>query len=722
MGYLEEFIVQINNRDFSKFLQLWEEYCTSDYVETEEFTALLKAVKKSDFAKHFGRLIETALPLWQTFKDPEESYAVLRELIDLQTTNTPELANLTLKALEERYGSQSEFNERLRLIGLRNKDNFQCALSNYDLLNHMKKGKFVFHTGGWGTGEIMDVSAVREQVSIEFENVTGRKHMTFANAFKTLIPLEDDNFLARRFADPDKLEKEAKENPVHIIKLLLRDLGNKTAAEIKDELCDLVIPDKDWTKWWQSARSKIKKDTMVESPASLKDPFILRKSEVTHEDRLLAEIEQKSGIENIIHTSYSFVRDFPQILKNAALKKTIQDKLLGLFEDPAITRPQELQLYLFLDFHFGYSSKEQLLKDLVIEMDNLASVVQEIEIIALKKRALSLIRNHRKDWDQLFINFLDIISQSALRDYIVKELNEEARPLLVKKLENLVAKPSENPELFVWYFQMIVEKDADNLPFSNKEGQLLFFEGFLILYNILESKPEYRDLIKKMYTLLSGKRYALVREIIEGSSIEFINEFLLLVSKCQSLTDTDHKILRSLAEVVHPSLVKRKQPGHIDGHVIWTTEEGYMKTQELVRQLGTTEMVENAREIEAARALGDLRENSEYKFALEKRSRLQSQLKGYSDQLQKARIITSQDIHPHEIFIGSVVTLADKNNNETTYTLLGPWDADTEKNILSFQSKLAQSMVGYRVGDKFTFKDEEYKVIALSNIFEKTSK
>lgn len=719
MSYLQEFLVQINNRDFSKFLQLWEEYCTSDHVETEEFISLLRAIKKSDFARHFGQFVDTALPLWRTVQDIEESYAVLRELIDLQTTNTPELADITLKALEDRYGKQSEYNERLRLIGMRGRDNFQSALANYDLLNHMKKGKFVYHTGGWGTGEIIEVSAVREQISLEFENVAGRKHMTFANAFKTLIPLPDDNFLARRFSDPDRLEKEAKENSVEIIKLLLRDLGPKTATEIKDELCDLVIPDKDWTKWWQGARTKIKKDTLVESPTALKDPFILRKSEVTHEERLLACIEEQLGIENTIQTCYSFVRDFPQILKNTALKQSLQEKLLALFEDKTITRPQELQLHLFLEHHFGHASKEQQLNDLVHDMENLAPVVDKIEIIALKKRALTLIRTQREDWASLFLELLDTVPQSALREYIVRELNEKAQKLLIKKLEHLLHHPAENPELFVWYFQQLMEKDAEGLPFQDKEGQLKFFEGFLILFNLMETRPEMRDLSKKMYTMLSGKRYALVRSIIEGSSMDYIKEFLLLVSKCQSLTDHDVKILRSLAEVVHPSLSKKKPTAHIDPNVIWTTEEGFLKTQERIKQIGTKEIVENAREIEAARSLGDLRENSEYKFALEKRSRLQGELKHLSEQLQKARIITPLDIQSGEVFVGSVIKTSDKTGSEFTFTLLGPWDADPENNVLSFQSKLAQSMVGLKIGDKFTFKDDDYKIVAISNIFEK---
>lgn len=722
MSYLEEFQTQINNRDFSKFLQLWEEYCTSDTVEADEFIQLLNAIKASDFAKLFGQCIETALPLWQTIKDEEESYQVLKHLIDLETTNTPLLADITFEALKKRYGNQPEFNERLRLIGMRNKENFQSSLSNYDLLNHMHKGKFVFHTGGWGAGEITDISTVREQLAVEFEHVAGRKHITFANAFKTLIPLSDDNFLARRFANADLLEKDAKEDPVKIIKILLRDLGPKSAAEIKDELCELVIPENDWTKWWQGARAKIKKDTMIETPANIKNSFRLRKTAVTHEERLQKAMHNKTDFDEVIQTSYNFVRDLPNMLKKPEVKSSLKAQILALLNDPALTKAQELQILIFLENHFAHTLDDRPLSLFVKHLKNVEETINSIEIIAFKKKALSLVRETRDDWSEVFLSLLFSVQQSTLRDYILKELNQSGtQKALVKSLRKLLENPTENPELFVWYFQKIVTKGNEDLPFSDKEGQCLFFEAFLILYSAIDLKPEYRELVKKMYTMMSGKRYAVVRHIIEGTGIDFIKEFLLLVSKCQSLSDHDVKILRSLAEVVHPSLAstKSRKNAQTDGNVIWTTEAGYNKTQERARQVGTVEIVENAREIEAARALGDLRENSEYKFALEKRSRLQSELKTLSDLLNRARLITPNDIHAHEVGVGSVVEVLDPKGGKITYSILGPWDADPEAHILSFQSKLAQAMIGLKLNDIFEFRSEEFKIVGLKSYLDK---
>lgn len=722
MGYLEEFQTQINNRDFSKFLQLWEEYCTSDTVEAEEFIQLLNAIKISDFAKLFGQCIETALPLWQTISDENDSYNVLKHLIDLQNTNTPLLADITLDALKKRYSNHPEFNDRLRLIGMRNKENFQSALSNYDLLAHMQKGKFVFHTGGWGAGEIVEVSTVREQLAVEFENVAGRKHITFANAFKTLIPLSDDNFLARRFANPDLLEKEAKDDPVSIIKILLRDLGPKTAAEIKDELCELVIPENDWTKWWQGARAKIKKDTIIETPINIKDPFRLRKTEVTHEERLQKAMHNKTNFDEVIQTSYNFVRDHPNMLKKPDVKNSLKAQILALLNDPSLTKGQEMQILIFLDQNFGHSLDDRPLTQFIKNLSNIEDVINSIEIIALKKKAMSLIRDTRDDWAEIFISLLSSVQQSALRDYILKELNQgPTQKAIIKTLKHFLENPTQNPELFVWYFQKIVTKGNEDLPFSDKEGQCLFFEAFLILYSAIELKPEYRELVKKMYTLMSGKRYAVVRHIIEGTKIEFMKEFILLVSKCQTLSDHDIKILRSLAEVVHPSLAtsKSRKHAHSDSNIIWTTEEGYLKTQERARQVGTVEIIENAREIEAARALGDLRENSEYKFALERRSRLQGELKVLSEGLNRARLITPNDIPAHEVGVGSIADIVDPKGNKISYTILGPWDADPDKNILSFQSKLAQTMIGLKVNETFEFRNEEYKIIGLKSFLDK---
>lgn len=716
MSYVEEFKLLLESRDMLRFLQLWEEYCNNDIADGKEFREILTLLKNSDLAISMGKYIETALPLWSLISDPTESHAVLRLILDLQTTQSELLADTAYKFLKEKYGEQRYFNDKIRLVGLRNRKNFQGAIRNYELLTHIDPGKFVYHTGGWGTGEIINLSLTREELSIEFENIGGRKDVSFINAFNTLIALPDTHFLSRRFSNPDALEKEAKEDPLAIIHMLLRDLGPKTAGEIKDEMCGLVIPEEEWGKWWQAARAKIKKDTFIESPSSLREPFKLRSESLSHEERFITDIKDKTVFDDLLQTSYSLVRDFPDVIKKEAVAALLKDKF-SCFLPATLSIPQQFQRAIFLEMIGSASSEDQKLRDLILTTDKLAEHIDAIDILAFKKRALVEVQRHRKDWIEIFLDCFTRFNQAPLRDYLLKELNsKESASKLKIELQTMLAAPTNNPDLVVWYFQKA--QSQNDIPFGDKQGLMRLFEAFLTLYSQIEMVSSYRDLVKKMYGMISSKRYAMVRELLASANLEDTKEYLLLVSKCQTLTDSDKKILRSLAEVVHPSLSTSKKKRHNE-HALWTTEEGYRKTQERIRLISTVEIVENAREIEAARALGDLRENAEYKSALEKRSRLQAELKQLSDQFNHARIIAPDDISTDEVGIGNIVEVVDNGGKQTVYTILGPWDTDPEKGILSFQSKFVQAMQGCRPGESFHFKDDDYKVVRIKSFLDK---
>ena len=182
MSYLKDFQKCISNNDYPSFLKLWEEYCSSDEIDGAELLEILQSAKNSTLAEFFGKHVERILPLWETIQDPTLSHQVFTLLIDLQTTNTPKLGEMVLNYLKTKYSDQKYYQDKIRMIGLRNLDNFQGAISKYELLSHIDKGKFVFHNAGWGVGEIVDYSLVREQLSLEFDYVAGKKDLSFAVA------------------------------------------------------------------------------------------------------------------------------------------------------------------------------------------------------------------------------------------------------------------------------------------------------------------------------------------------------------------------------------------------------------------------------------------------------------------------------------------------------------------------------------------------------------
>lgn len=720
MAYLKDFRERIAHGDYPGFLRIWEEYCYGDQPDGEEIVAVLESIKASDLAKPFGNHVERVLSLWRELKDEKHTHQILKLIFDIQTTNSETLADLATEYLQSRYESDPLLFEKMRLVGLRNRENFQAAIRNFELLSHLEKGNFVFHIGGWGTGEIFEVSLVREEIVLEFEYVIGVKHFSFEKAFRTLVPLPPDHFYSQRFGDPDALEKKARENPVEVIHLLLRDLGPKTAADIKEELVELVIPTKDWNKWWQAARAKLKKDTKIACPKDLKTPFHLREKEVPHEIALYKALEEKPGITATIQMIYAFLRDFPETLKNDEFKSSLTAKLFEILKEETVGISQKLQLY-FLLLDLGEKSIQKQIDHLIDELVHAAEEIRAMNVLGFQKKALSLFKKRKNQWPEVYLDLLFSADQNLLRDFLLAELDiSQTRDSLQKKLSTLLVHPISFPEVFVWFFQKIIDKKS-KLPFSDTQGKNQFFEGLLILLDHLEKRAPHKDLAKKILSLLTTNRYKLVRDIFQQSSIEEVKEYLLLSTKCSSLTDHDIKIFHSLAEVVHPTLGKLRkgsEQSSPEEEPLWTTLEGFQKTKERIQEIATVETIQNAKEIEAARAHGDLRENAEFKAALEKRDRLQSELKFLSDQINRARVLTRKDVLNDEVDVGAVVHCRDSKGTHHRFTLLGPWDADPENHILSFQSKLAQAMKRKRVGGKFSFQGEEYEITNIDNYFD----
>lgn len=719
MSYLKDFRDRIQQNDYPSFLKIWEEYCYGDQPEPEEMIQILQEVKKSQIAKPFGLQVERVLPLWRLIDKPALAHEALRLIFDLQTTNSEELASLAIESLKNRYPNDPLFLEKLRLVGLRNREHFQGCIRNFELLSHLEKGSFVFHTAGWGTGEAIDVSLVREEVSFEFEYVIGVQHLSFEKAFKTLMPLTKDHFYARRFGNPDQLEEESRKNPNEVIRMLLRDLGPKTAAEIKEELNDLVIPKEDWNRWWQTARFRMKKDTKIETPKDQKEPFRLREEDLPHEVAFHQALEGKPSVQATIQMVYTFLRDFSETLKNKEFKDSLEAKLKENLAEQ-LTESQRLQILFFLEDLHSSGAKQEMVK-LLKEIKNCFDVLSSIEVLAFQKRALQVIRDERPDWAEIFLDLLFVLGAPLLRDYILQELSAQTEftPKLKAKINDLLIHPITYPEVFVWYFQKILDKKFANYPFTDQPGQNLFFEALLILLDHLEQRETHRDLAKKILLLLTANRYKVVRDMFQQSKLAEVKEYLLLATKCQSFNDHDIKILHSLAAVAHPSLTAlKKEAGSAEETLIWTTEEGFQKTQQRVQQIATVETVQNAREIEAARAHGDLRENAEFKAALERRDRLQAELKFLSDQLAIARILNPEDVVTTAVGIGTVIYCATSRGEHIHFTLLGPWDADPERYILSFHSKLAQALKGSRIGEEVEFQGEKYKILDIVSYFE----
>jgi transcription elongation GreA/GreB family factor len=124
-------------------------------------------------------------------------------------------------------------------------------------------------------------------------------------------------------------------------------------------------------------------------------------------------------------------------------------------------------------------------------------------------------------------------------------------------------------------------------------------------------------------------------------------------------------------------------------------------------ELVNKKIPENSKEIGIARSYGDLRENFEFKAAKEMQAVLMRRKSELEAALHNARGTAFESPDTSQVSIGTIVTLRDSDSGkEEVYTVLGAWDGDPERNIISYQTAIGQAMLGHKVGEIVTLSDE----------------
>jgi len=127
------------------------------------------------------------------------------------------------------------------------------------------------------------------------------------------------------------------------------------------------------------------------------------------------------------------------------------------------------------------------------------------------------------------------------------------------------------------------------------------------------------------------------------------------------------------------------------------TREGYDKLKEELHRLRTQERPKIVKEIEIARAHGDISENAEFHAAKERQGQIESRALQIEDRLARAQIIDANDSGPppEEVRFGVTVVLLDsETDEEVTYTIVGEDESDAANGRISITSPIARALLG----------------------------
>ena len=130
------------------------------------------------------------------------------------------------------------------------------------------------------------------------------------------------------------------------------------------------------------------------------------------------------------------------------------------------------------------------------------------------------------------------------------------------------------------------------------------------------------------------------------------------------------------------------------------TAEGLEALKQELAQLEGEGRQAIAKRISAAREHGDLKENAEYHAAKEDQAHLETKISRLAERLRRAQVVEAPAADADEVGFGATVDVLDEGSGrQSTFTIVGPTEADLRAGKLSAESPMALALLGAGPGD-----------------------
>ena len=146
------------------------------------------------------------------------------------------------------------------------------------------------------------------------------------------------------------------------------------------------------------------------------------------------------------------------------------------------------------------------------------------------------------------------------------------------------------------------------------------------------------------------------------------------------------------------------------------TPYGYRKLGDELHDLKMNQRPKTVEEIDIARSHGDLKENAEYHAAREKLRFIEKRMAELADLYDNSQEIDPSKFPHEKIMFGSTFKLLDLDSEEEfTYTIVGTYESNPDKGLISILSPLAKGLMGKEEGDEVVVKlptgEKEFEVL-----------
>jgi transcription elongation GreA/GreB family factor len=549
---------------------------------------------------------------------------------------------------------------------------------------------------GRGPGRVEEVNFALSSFKVAFVE-SGPLNVGFRAASKLLAPLPEGHVLRRKLEDPEALAALGRDDPPELLRLVLESAGRPlTAGEIR-QLLGALVSEAAWTSWWAAAR----KHPQVVAGRGGRQTYSWAASSGDALDAVRGAFEVGAPREKIVLLRRDAARD-------PANKERMAGELAVLASAAAESDPGlAFEIYCGLEREGALpdSDPEALPFSparLVDRPGGLKPLLTGIEDRAVRERAYRTVRERRDDWRELFLAALESEDDPRALDLVTGELAAAGERGLERFLDGALAQPHRAPAAFAWLAERAAEDEA--LARRNPLRLLQQILATLGRPEFAAQRPRLRKLVvsggtvPKLFRLLSADQAPAAAEAIHRAA---------------TIEPHERGDLATALELRFPALREGAEPPPAESQVLWATPESIAAKRAELDRLTREELPANRTAIEEARAMGDLRENFEYKAARQRHEVLSALATRLDRDLRRAQPIDFAAIEPSQVRVGTRVILRAEAGGERTVTILGPWESAPEDGIVSYESDLAAALLGKAPGESAEAAGERCEVVAV---------
>lgn len=682
MGFREDAQALIQQKKFDDLESLWMNRIESDPSDVDSFIHIAKGLRKSEQRSQSDTLLGLLSDVLKERQLWQQRLMVLKEVGRL-SKHPAQMRPQIEEALRKALGTHRSFERAYKFAGFSDpQSNPIERAEKIEIWLNYDEGECFFMTGR-GAGVVTELNPELGICRLDFEK-DKRVSVPLGAAAKFLKPLPEGHILREKFRDADALKASAKGSPSEFFAKILQSFGRPMVmAEVRDAVIG-IVPEEKWSSWWTSAR---KNSRIVTSGTGAKATYAFAGSTSDAEAAIRRDFDRADP-----KTKLELAR------KHSGRSKELADAFSASLAAEAgrLARADVAMAWQILTtLETLPGSYEAPVEANALLGGAMASrTIAAIADKAMREKALAAVREHHPDWPKVYAESFFLDQEPRFLTSIMSALEEAGQTEIRDRLiDETLRYPRRHPHAFYWLTKRLSEEET----LSDRAN-------YTLLFQILDAltHDEFSPVRARLRELFDKGGLG-IRIVMSQDNEEQARKLVETLDRYGALEEYRRDIVKAAALMKFPQL---REP---QAEPVYATAESLEKKRGELTHLKSVEIPANSKALQAAREMGDLRENFEYKAARSRAEYLSARVGELAGEISRVQVIDPSQVDTSIVRVGTKIELSNGDVRRDV-TILGPWESDPEHGVYSNQSDVAKKLMGHAAGDIVSFMGNDYMV------------